>query len=274
MSLKIGYIGVGRIGKVMASNLIKANFDLMVYDLRKEATEEMSQMGARVGENPKVVGEDADLVAICVRNDAQVEDVITGPDGLLQSMKQGSIILIHSTIHPDTAVKMGEIANKKGVGVVDAPMSGGTEGATAQTLLYMVGGEADLFDRCRPVLAASGTTIMHMGPLGAGAKTRIVHHIMLGLNRFAADEGMKLAQAIGLDVATVCKAVHGGEAQSYVIDRYLEKYRDMETGGQYRIAGIAMQMGYELGLPLIGPALFQQLYLPTKASGRQESRAR
>lgn len=274
MSLKIGYVGVGRIGKVMASNLIKAKFDLMVYDVSEEATREMSQIGARVGENPQAVGEDADVVAICVRNDAQVEEVITGADGLLQSMKQGSIILIHSTIHPDTAVKMGEIAKKKGVGVVDAPMSGGTEGATAQTLLYMVGGEADLFERCRPVLAASGTTIMHMGTLGAGAKTRIVHHIMLGLNRFAADEGMKLAQAIGLDVATVCKAVHGGEAQSYVIDRYLEKYRDMETGGQYRIAGIAMQMGYELGLPLIGPALFQQLYLPTLPSNRQAPRGR
>ena len=93
---------------------------------------------------------------------------------------------------------------------------------------------------------------------------RIVHHVMMGLNRFAADEGMKLAQGLGLDVATVSAAVHGGEAQSHVIDRYLEKYRDMPTGGQYRIAGIAMRMGYELGLPLIGPALFQQLYLPTK----------
>jgi 3-hydroxyisobutyrate dehydrogenase len=267
MPMKIGYIGVGRIGKVMASNLIKANFDLMVYDLRKESAEDMSQMGALVGETPKAVGEYADLVAICVRDDAQVEDVVTGNTGLLQSMRPGSIIMIHSTIHPDTAVKMGEVAGEKGVGVVDAPMSGGREGAAAQTLLYMVGGEEALFDRCRPVLAASGSTIMHMGPLGAGSKTRIVHHVMLALNRLAADEGMKLAQAIGLDVDTVCKAVHGGEAQSYVIDRYLEKYRDMETGGQYRIAGIAIRMGYELGLPMIGPALFQQLYLPTKPAG-------
>jgi 3-hydroxyisobutyrate dehydrogenase-like beta-hydroxyacid dehydrogenase len=86
---------------------------------------------------------------------------------------------------------------------------------------------------------------------------------MLALNRFSADEGMKLAQALGLDVASVSKAVHGGEAQSHVIDRYIEKYRDMNTSGQYRIAGIAMRMGYELGIPMIGPAIYQQLYLPT-----------
>jgi 3-hydroxyisobutyrate dehydrogenase-like beta-hydroxyacid dehydrogenase len=86
---------------------------------------------------------------------------------------------------------------------------------------------------------------------------------MLALNRFSADEGMKLAAAIGLDVAQVSKAVHGGEAQSHVVDRYLEKYRDMPTGGQHRVAGIAMRMAYELGLPMLGPALYQQLYLPT-----------
>jgi 3-hydroxyisobutyrate dehydrogenase-like beta-hydroxyacid dehydrogenase len=136
-------------------------------------------------------------------------------------------------------LKVGNAAGERGVGVVDAPISGGPEGAVARTMLYMVGGKTSQFERCKPVFATSGSTIVHMGPLGAGSMTRIVHHVILGLNRFAADEGMKLAQAMGLDLATVSRAVSAGDAQSLVVARYLEKYRDMPTYGQYRVAGIA-----------------------------------
>ena len=264
MPIKVGFVGVGRIGTIMASNILKHKHELIVYDVRKEATDNMAKQGARVAASPREVAEFADIIEIAVRDDAQVLDAVTGDNGILKGAKRGSIIAIHSTIDPETAVKVGEAAKEKGVGVVDAQMSGGTEGATAGTLLYMVGGEPELFERCKPIFATSGTTIVHMGPLGAGSMTRIVHHVIMGLNRFAADEGMKLARAFGLDIDTVCKAVHGGEAQSYIIDRYLEKYRDMTTSGQYRIAGIAMRVGYEKGIPMLGAALFQQLYLPTK----------
>jgi 3-hydroxyisobutyrate dehydrogenase-like beta-hydroxyacid dehydrogenase len=263
MAIKVGYIGVGAIGKLIAVNVLKGGYPLMVYDLQKDVLEEMSTLGARVAKSSKEVGEFADIVELSVQNDAQVEDVLIGKDGVLEGLKPGSIIVIHSTVNPETAVRMGEIAKTKGVAVVDAPISGGPEGAIAQTLLYMIGGDKEAVERCRPVFGTSGTTLAHMGPLGAGSMMRIVHHVMLGLTRFAADEGMKLAQALGLDVAAVSKAVHGGEAQSHVVDRYLEKYRDMPVAGLYRIAGIAMRMGYERGVPMIGPALFQQLYLPT-----------
>jgi 3-hydroxyisobutyrate dehydrogenase len=267
MTIKVGYVGVGMIGKLMAANVLKGGFPLMVFDLRKEAVEDMAKMGAQVGGSPKEVGQFADVVALSVNDDAQVEDVVLGKDGVLEGAKPGTVIAIHSTIVPETAVKIGTAAKERGVGVVDAPISGGPEGAVARTMLYMVGGEVALFERCKPVFATSGTTIVHMGPLGAGSMTRIVHHVILGLNRFAADEGMKLAEALGLDVATVSRAVSAGEAQSLVVSRYLEKYRDMPTGGQYRVAGIAMRLATEKGLALIGPALFQQLYVPTKPRG-------
>jgi 3-hydroxyisobutyrate dehydrogenase-like beta-hydroxyacid dehydrogenase len=262
MSLKVGYIGVGRIGTPMAANVLK-KFPLMVYDLRQEACDHFAKLGAKIAKSPKEVGEFADIIELSVRDDDEVRAVIFGDDGILAGAKKGTIIVIHSTIDPETAVQIAEITEKQGVGVVDAPISGGREGAAAGTLLYMVGGKPEYFERCKPVFETSGSTIVHLGSLGSGSKTRIVHHVMLALNRFSADEGMKLAQALGLDVASVSKAVHGGEAQSHVIDRYIEKYRDMNTSGQYRIAGIAMRMGYELGIPMIGPAIYQQLYLPT-----------
>lgn len=262
MSLKTGFIGAGVIGKPMAMHLLK-KFPLMVYDLNKQTLDEFAQAGARIARSPKEVGEFADIIGLGLKDDDQVRSVIEGENGVLAAAKPGSIIVIHSTIEPETAIELNEIAATKGVSIVDAPISGGREGAAAGTLLYMVGASKEDFERCEPVFATSGKTIVHMGPVGSGAKTRIVHHVMLALNRFAADEGMKLATAIGLDLATVSRAVHGGEAQSHVIDRYLQKYRDMPTGGQYRIAGIAMRLAYERGIPMLGPAIYQQLYLPT-----------
>lgn len=266
MAIKVGYVGIGAIGRLMAANIIKGGFPLAVYDVRKEAVDEMVQLGAKAAASSSEVAQFADVVELSVKDDTQVEEVITGPQGILAAAKPGLIVAIHSTINPETAVKMGRIAKERGVDVVDAPISGGPEGAVAQTLLYMIGGEKGAVEKCQPVFATSGTTLVHIGALGTGSMMRIVHHVILGLNRFAADEGMKLAQVLGLDLTTVSKAVHGGEAQSHVVDRYLEKYRDMPTAGLYRIAGIAMRMGYEHGVAMLGPALFQQLYLPTKAN--------
>jgi 3-hydroxyisobutyrate dehydrogenase len=269
--LNIGYVGVGMIGKPMAANIVAAGFPLMAYDIRNEALGEIAKLGAKIAHSPKEIGQFADIIALSVNDDAQVEDVILGSNGVLEGAKPGSIIAIHSTIMPETAVKIGDAAKERGAGVVDAPISGGPEGALARTMLYMVGGDAELFERCRPVFATSASTILHMGPLGAGSMTRIVHHVILGLNRFAADQGMMLAQALGLDIATVCRAVSAGEAQSLVVARYLEKYRDMPTSGQYRVAGIALRMASEKGLTLIGPALFQQLYPPSKRATKPGS---
>jgi 2-hydroxy-3-oxopropionate reductase len=262
MSIKVGFIGAGIIGKPMAMNVLRA-FPLMVYDINPKTLDEFAKAGASIAKSAKEVGENAEIIGLGLKDDDQVRKVILGPDGVLAGARPGTVIVIHSTIEPETAVSLNEIVSKKGVSIVDAPISGGREGAAARTLLYMVGGTKTDFDRCYPVFETSGTTIIHMGPVGSGAKTRIVHHVMLALNRFSADEGMKLAKAIGLDLATVSRAVHGGEAQSHVVDRYLEKYRDMPTGGQYRVASIAMRLGHDLGLPMLGPALYQQLYLPT-----------
>jgi 3-hydroxyisobutyrate dehydrogenase len=261
METRVGYIGVGKIGKPIAANAVAAGYPLIAFDLNEQPLKELKGLGATVAKSSAEVGEWADIIELSVVDDRQVEDVILGKNGVLEQARPGSVIAIHSTIHPDTAVKIGEAAGAKGVGVVDAPISGGVEGALAKTLLYMVGGTDELFEHCRPLFETSGTTIVHMGPLGAGAMTRIVHHVMLALNRMAADEGMMLARQVGLDWDNVVKAVHGGEAQSHVTDGYLEKYRAMPTGGQIRIAGLALGMANEKGTALPALALYQQLYL-------------
>jgi 2-hydroxy-3-oxopropionate reductase len=262
MTIVAGFIGAGIIGKPMAMNILQ-KFPLVVYDINPNTLDEFAKAGAEIAGSPKEVGVRADIIGLGLKDDVQVRSVILGDNGILAGAKPGTIIVIHSTIEPETAVELNEICEKQGVSIVDAPISGGREGAAAKTMLFMVGATPENFERCHPVFAASGTTIVHMGPVGSGAKTRIVHHVMLALNRLAADEGMKLAKAIGLDQAKVSQAVHGGEAQSQVIDRYLQKYRDMPTGGQYRIAGIAMRLAHERGIPMLGPAIYQQLYLPT-----------
>jgi 3-hydroxyisobutyrate dehydrogenase-like beta-hydroxyacid dehydrogenase len=262
MGPTVGYIGVGRVGKPIAANILKAGFPLTVYDIQEAPLRELAALGARVVGSPREVAENAEIVELSVVDDDQVRQVLHGDDGILAGAKAGSIIAIHSTIHPDTAVEIGALAAEHGVGVLDAPISGGVEGAESGTLLYMVGGDKALLDRCLPVFSAAGTTIVHLGPLGAGATMRIVHHVILGLNRMAADEGMRLAERLGLDPAQVQIAMHGGEGQSNVTDRYLEKYQTMPTYGLCRIAGMAITLANSHGAALPALALFQQLYQP------------
>lgn len=261
MPTRVGYIGIGRIGKPIAENVMRGGFPLIVYDIRDEPLRELGGLGANMARSSAEVGEWADVIELSVVDDQQVEEVVLGANGVLEQAKPGATIVIHSTIHPSTAVKIGEIAGRQGVAVIDAPISGGVEGALARTLLYMVGGEKEAVDRCWPIFQTSGTTLVHMGPLGSGAMMRIVHHVILGLNRMSADEGMILAQKMGLDLKAVSQAMHGGEGQSTVTDGYLQKYRTMPTGGQCRVAGMALTMANDKGATLPALALFQQLYL-------------
>lgn len=264
MALSVGYIGVGQIGWPIAENVLKAGFQLTIYDVDERPLRALEQGGAKVARSPRELAARADVVELSVVNDAQVEQVLVGPEGVQESIRRGSVIAIHSTIHPRTALRMGEIFEPKGVGVLDAPFSGGVEGALARTMCYMVGGLQQDLDHCRPVFETSAASIVHLGPLGAGATMRVIHHVVLALNRLAADEGMRLAQALGIDLTEAQRAFHGGEAQSNVTDRYLEKYRAMPVGGQYRAIEIARELAFEHGVQLPAAALFQQLYLPTR----------
>ena len=264
--MDVGFIGLGNMGKAMATNVIKAGFDLIVYDVREEPIKELVGLGAKVAGSPREVGQYAEIVEIAVVDDAQVEEVVLREDnGLLWGANRGSVIAIHSTVHPNTPKKIGPLATAKGVGVVDAQMSGGTRGATSQSLCFMVGGEKSSFDKCRPVLAASGREILHMGDLGTGSITKLAQQTMVLINMMSACEGMQLAEKAGISLETFQKLVHVSSGQSAIADNWLRFIEDQKTGGPHRMElfykGVvpAIELAHELGTSMPGLALAQQL---------------
>lgn len=268
MSTRVGFIGLGNIGKPMAINVAKAGFDLMVYDLREEPCKELAAAGAKVARSAHEVGAHGEIIELVVVDDAQVEAVTLGEGGVLNGAKPGSVIAIHSTVHPKTIRKVAELAKAKGVGVIDAEVSGGERGAYAKTLCYMVGGDKALFDKCHEVFATSGANIFHLGDLGSGAVAKLSHNLIVYVNMLAASEGMRLAETFGLDPKAMQEVVHAGAAQSRVADHWTQQrqMKDTYTTGpqgllqlMYKDLRLAIELGHDLGLGLPGAALAQQL---------------
>lgn len=265
----VGFIGLGNIGKPIALNVAKAGFDLMVYDLRPEPMRELIAVGAKAARSAREVGAHGEIIELVVVDDTQVEAVLLDEDGVLNAAKPGSIIAIHSTIHPKTIRHLAELAKAKGVTVIDAEVSGGERGAYAKTLCYMVGGDKAAFEKCRPVFATSGANIFHLGELGAGAATKLAHNLIVYINMLAASEGMRLAREAGVDLAAMEKVVHASAGQSRMADHWSQTAKllmdNYTTGPEgfleliHKDLRLALELGHDLGVPLPGAALTQQL---------------
>ncbi|HEX4208824.1 MAG TPA: NAD(P)-binding domain-containing protein, partial [Candidatus Binataceae bacterium] len=232
MATRVGFIGLGNIGKPMAINVAKAGFDLMVYDLRAEPMRELTALGAQAARSADEVGAHGEIIEVVVVDDAQVEAVLLGEGGALSGAARGSIIALHSTVHPRTVRRLAEQSAAKGVTLIDAEVSGGERGAIAKSLCYMVGGEQAAFEKCRPIFATSGANIFHLGELGAGAITKLAHNLIVYVNMLAASEGMRLAQSAGVKLETMQQVVHAGAAQSRVADHWSQQrnLKDSYTG--------------------------------------------
>lgn len=268
MTTKVGFVGLGNMGKPLAINAVQAGFDVAVFDLRKERVEELAQAGARAALSAREIGDHGDVVEVAVVNDAQVEAVVLGEGGVLSGAKSGTVIAIHSTIHPNTVRKIAGAARSKGVGVVDAQMSGGEKGAKARTLCFMVGGEKPWFERCRPVLEASGKNVFHMGDLGAGAMSKLAQQSIVVVNMLAAYEGMKLAQKAGIDPKAFLELVRVSAGQSQVADNWLEQLISAKPASArlrgrpalfYQGLGPVLEFAAEQGVSVPGVALTRQL---------------
>jgi 3-hydroxyisobutyrate dehydrogenase-like beta-hydroxyacid dehydrogenase len=268
MTTRVGFIGLGNMGKHMAINIAKAGFDLMVYDLRPEPMRELTALGAKAARSADEIGAHGEIIEVVVVDDRQVEAVLLGEGGALSAAKRGSIIVIHSTVHPRTVRKLAEQAAAKGVTLIDAEVSGGERGAIAKTLCYMVGGDKAAFERCRPIFATSGANIFHLGALGSGAITKLAHNLIVYVNMLAASEGMRLAEKAGVDLKSMEQVVHAGAAQSRVADHWSQqrKLKDTYTSGprglmelMHKDLRLALELGHDLGLSLPGAALTQQM---------------
>ena len=265
---KIGFIGLGNMGKPMAVNIAKAGFDLTVYDVRPEPMEELRRLGARVARSPAELGERCDITEIVVVNDAQVEEVTLGEGGVLPGAKPGSIIVIHSTVHPRTCQKVAEQAKAKGVGVLDAAVSGGEEGSKAGTLTIMVGGEARLLEECRPVFEVVGKNIFHLGDVGMGETGKLANNLMCLVNFVSTYEGIRLGVAAGIKPETLLELVKVSTGNSWVAQHWqgFQKMRESYTTGleglaqvMFKDLSLALAVGHDLKTPLPAAALASQM---------------
>lgn len=267
MQAKIGFIGLGAMGKLMAANIAKAGFELTVYDLREEPCKELARLGARVAASPREVAEQSDIIEIAVVDDAQAEEVVTGQRGVIHGARTGAIVAIHSTILPSTARKIAARCRANGVDVIDVPMSGGQTGAEERRLAYMAGGAAGVLEKCRPVFETSASHIFHLGELGMGATAKMLIQIVVCLNMIAAHESELLCNKTGLNFKSFQEVLHVSSGQSNVLDTWERFKRPGEPEAVRRkraevfakSLSPAMELAGELGVSIPGTALAQGL---------------
>ncbi len=265
---RIGFIGLGNIGKPMAKNLLTAGFDLTVHDLRQAPLDELEQLGASVASAPAEIGQRCDITCVVVVDDAQVEAVIAGPGGLLESAKPGSIIVIHSTVHPRTCRNLAEQAAKHEVDLLDAALSGGEEGAMAGSLTLMVGADAQVLAACQPVFEVVAEHVFHLGGLGMGQAGKLANNLMCLVNYVSTYEGMRFGVAAGIDPETLLQMVKVSTGDSWVVQHWawFEKLRREYTTGleglgevMYKDLALALEVAHELKVPLRAAALSSQM---------------
>jgi 2-hydroxy-3-oxopropionate reductase len=274
MKPKIGFIGVGIMGRHMASHLMEAGYQLVAYDVVPEALNDMIAKGAERGESCKDVAARSDLVISMVPDSPDVETVALGEDGIIGAAREGLIYVDMSTIAPGVAKMVAEALGAKGVRCLDAPVSGGEAGAMNAALSIMVGGPEDLFDEVKPVFEVMGQTITLCGDNGAGQTVKACNQIQVALNFVGMAEAFVLGAKAGVDPAIILQVLSGGYAQTRVMDVRGPLLIKGEFGPgfkskfHYKDLNIIMETAKELNVPLPATALAHTLFNAMIASGR------
>lgn len=257
MFRKIGFIGLGEMGLPMARNLLKAGHSVAAYDLRLEAVNEVVKSGGTMCQSVKEIGELCDLVVVMVRTTEQVEGVMLEKHGLLESCKKGACIVIMSTIDPLTVKKIASAAKERSIDVMDAPVSGGRQGAEAGSLSVMVGGDKVTYEKLVPILKTLGKKVIYLGSNGMGEVAKIVNNLLLLINMNAAYEAIELASKAGLPTEALLTAVTPSTGNSWVLEHW-EMVRswkvNYKTGGTldlvYKDFMLAYKLAQDLKVPL------------------------
>lgn len=205
--MKVGFIGLGNMGKPMAENLLKGDFEVTVFNRTTSVARELEAEGATVAASPAELTRQVDVVLICVSNDAALEEVFSGAQGVLEAVSPNTVVIDHSTVSAGISKRLAAAAAERGAAYLDAPVSGGTVGAQQGTLTFMIGGAAEALERVRPVLAAMGKAVFHCGDVGAGNVAKLVNNFVGGLNLVAAIEGMLMGVKAGVDAKTLQEVI-------------------------------------------------------------------
>ena len=226
---RVGFVGLGSQGGPMARRIVDAGFPTTLWARRPATLEPFRDTAAVVGASPVELGAACDVLGVCVVDDAGVDEVLRGPDGAVASMADGSVVVVHSTVHPATCLRLQE--DFPHLHVIDAPVSGGGHKAAAGELLVMVGGAAEVVDRVRPVLATFGDPVLHVGPLGSGQEAKVLNNTVFAAQLALAAEVFALAASRGLDRQAVATILASGSGRSYAAE--------VVTGSGFDLEGLA-----------------------------------
>jgi 2-hydroxy-3-oxopropionate reductase len=233
--MKLGFIGLGIMGKPMSKNLIKAGYELVVNDRNSVAVDELVALGATKADTAKEVAEQVDIIITMLPNSPHVRTVCLGENGIASGAKKGTIVLDMSSIAPLASREIGAELAKFGIELLDAPVSGGEPKAIEGTISIMVGGNREVFDKCYDIMKAMGGSVVYVGEIGAGNITKLANQIIVALNIAAMSEALILAKKAGVDPELVYKAIRGGLAGSTVLDAKAPMVLDRRFDPGFRI---------------------------------------
>ncbi len=278
---RVGFVGLGIMGKPMAVNTMKAGFHVTVYNRTASKAEELREEGAVIAGSPQEVAEQSDVTITMVSDSPDVEEVILKEKGAIHGVRKDSVVIDMSTISPKVTQDIAKVLSTKGVHMLDAPVSGGSWGAIQGTLSIMVGGEKEIFDRCMPVFEAMGKRVIYTGGNGMGQVTKLVNQIIVSGNLAAACEGLLFGARAGIDLNPVFEAVTGGAANSWQLENLGARIlkRDFDPGFMIKLMHKDLRLindaARDMQLPLPITSLIQQFYhvLQEKKLGNEGTQA-
>lgn len=263
--MRVGFVGLGTMGGAMAANVARAGFEVTAWNRTAGRASELGELGVVIVESPAAVASASDVIVTIVSDTPDVEAVLFGPDGVAAGAANGALVVDMSTISPSATRDFAARLAEGGVAMLDAPVSGGSEGAKKGTLTIFVGGDAADLERARPALEAMGTTITLVGPIGSGQAVKAVNQVILAGTYLGVAEGIVLAIKAGLDVEQVVGALSGGAAQSWVLANRSGRMLENDYPLGFKVAlhrkdlGIALQLARETGTSLPISALCEQI---------------
>lgn len=270
---RIGFIGLGIMGRPMCKNLIGAGFPLTVWNRSQPGIDTVVGDGAAAAGSPREVAERSDVIITMVTDSPDVRQVILGEQGIIHGVKRAAVVIDMSTISPSVTREIASALKMKGVSLLDAPVSGGERGAKEGTLSIMIGGEEAVFERCRPIFAAMGKVIVYVGPTGAGQIVKLCNQVAGAIHLQAMCEALILAARAGVDPARMLEAISAGAAGSWMLSNLAPRLLqgDLNPGFMVKLQQkdlrLIMEASDELHLPLPATALVSQLFRAVEADG-------
>ncbi len=277
---KLGFIGLGNMGKGMALNLARAGYPLTVHDIRPEPVQELVEAGAKAAASPREVAENSEIVITMVTSSPHVEQIMFGPDGVLAGLKKGNIIIDMSTIDPIVTRKVAAAATERGIDMMDAPVSGAPLKAADGTLSIMVGGKKDIFDQCRPILEVMGEKIIHAGDVGMGEVVKLANNLAAAIAGIGVFEGFLFGVKLGADPRVLYEVMSASSGNSWVLQTrvpYPNVIPQSPANNDFAPGFTTDLMAKDLGLilsaaeatkiPLLAGSLTRQLVEAARAAG-------